>query len=117
MIIKKDSEIVKGKGEKRSLALKAKKKSSDEECLIFGSEDEDYAMALRDFKKFFKRIGRCGDPNHLIGECPKPPKDKNQRAFIGGSWSDSSEEDDEKAKDETDSWLKYQMRYVPIPLI
>ncbi|GJX32626.1 retrovirus-related pol polyprotein from transposon TNT 1-94, partial [Tanacetum coccineum] len=44
---------------------------------------------------------RCGDPNHLIEECPKPPKDKNQRAFVGGSWSDSGEEDDEKAKDET----------------
>nr|GEW19233.1 alpha/beta hydrolases superfamily protein [Tanacetum cinerariifolium] len=43
---------------------------------------------------------RCGDPNHLIGECPKPSKDKNQRAFVGGSWSDSGEEDDEKVKDE-----------------
>ncbi|GKE24290.1 retrovirus-related pol polyprotein from transposon TNT 1-94, partial [Tanacetum coccineum] len=30
-----------------------------------------------------------------------PPKDKNQRAFVEGSWSDSGEEDDEKAKDET----------------
>ncbi|GKF25098.1 zf-CCHC domain-containing protein, partial [Tanacetum coccineum] len=48
-----------------------------------------------------RKCFRCGDPNHLIGECPKPPKDKNQRAFIGGSWSDSDEEDDEKAKDET----------------
>ncbi|GJV95833.1 hypothetical protein Tco_1547410 [Tanacetum coccineum] len=38
--------------------------------------------------------------NHLIGECPKPPKDKNQRAFVRGSWSDSGEEDDEKVKDE-----------------
>ncbi|GJT83491.1 retrovirus-related pol polyprotein from transposon TNT 1-94 [Tanacetum coccineum] len=44
---------------------------------------------------------RCGDPNHLIGERPKPLKDKNQRAFVRGSWSDSGEEDDEKAKDET----------------
>ncbi|GKB14194.1 retrovirus-related pol polyprotein from transposon TNT 1-94 [Tanacetum coccineum] len=108
----------------------AKKESSDEECSTFGSEDEEYAMAVRDFKKFFKRRGRfvrqprndkktfqrsrddkngkgdrkcfrCGDPNHLIGECPKPPKDKNQRAFVGGSWSDSGEEDDEKVKDET----------------
>ncbi|GJS00277.1 hypothetical protein Tco_0316785 [Tanacetum coccineum] len=43
----------------------------------------------------------CGDPNHLIGECPKPPRDKNQRAFVGGSWSDIGEEDDEKIKDET----------------
>ncbi|GJS79982.1 zf-CCHC domain-containing protein [Tanacetum coccineum] len=130
MIIKKDSKIVKAKVERKSIALKAKKESSDEECSTFGSEDEEYAMAVRDFKKFFKRRGRfvrqprndkktfqrsrddknsksdrkcfrCGDPNHLIGECPKPPKDKNQRAFVGGSWSDSGEEDDEKVKDET----------------
>ncbi|GJV85616.1 hypothetical protein Tco_1525514 [Tanacetum coccineum] len=32
MIIKKDSEIVKPKGERRSLSLKAKNESSDEEC-------------------------------------------------------------------------------------
>ncbi|GJY62674.1 retrovirus-related pol polyprotein from transposon TNT 1-94 [Tanacetum coccineum] len=129
MIIKKDSEIVKAKVERKSLALKAKKESSDEECSTSGSEDEEYAMAVRDFKKFFKRRGRfvrqpqndkktfqrsrddkngksdrkcfrCGDPNHLIGECPKPPKDKNQRAFVRGSWSDSGEEDDEKVKNE-----------------
>ncbi|GKB83791.1 zf-CCHC domain-containing protein, partial [Tanacetum coccineum] len=100
MIIKKDSEIVKAKGERKSLALKAKKESSDEECSTSRSEDEEYAMAVRDFKKFFKRRGRfvrqprndkktfqrsrddknkkserkcfrCGDTNHLIGECPK----------------------------------------------
>ncbi|GJS74291.1 zf-CCHC domain-containing protein [Tanacetum coccineum] len=130
MIIKKDSEIVKAKVERKSLALKVKKESSDEECSISGSEDEEYAMAVRDFKKFFKRrcrfvrqprndkktfqrsrddkngkserkCFRCKDPNHLIGECPKPPRDKNQRAFVGGSWSDNGEEDDEKVKDET----------------
>nr|GEU97540.1 putative LRR receptor-like protein kinase [Tanacetum cinerariifolium] len=105
MMIKKDSEIVKAKGKRRSLALKAKKESSDEECSTSESEDEEYAMAVRDFKKFFKRRGRkcfrCGDPNHLIQECPKPPKDKNQRAFVGGSWSDSGEKDDVKAEDET----------------
>ncbi|GJY68175.1 zf-CCHC domain-containing protein [Tanacetum coccineum] len=130
MIFKKDYKIVKAKGERNSLALKAKKESSDEECSTSGSEDEEYAMAVRDFKKFFKRRGRfirqpqndkktfqrshddkngkgdrkcfrCGDPNHLNGECPKPPKDKNQRAFVEGSWCDSIEEDDEKDKDET----------------
>ncbi|GJR09278.1 retrovirus-related pol polyprotein from transposon TNT 1-94 [Tanacetum coccineum] len=87
-------------------------------------------MAVRDFKKFFKRRGRfvrqprndkktfqrnrddknskskrkcfrCRDPNHLIGECPKPSKDKNQRAFVGGSWTNSGEEDDEKIRGET----------------
>nr|GEX50675.1 alpha/beta hydrolases superfamily protein [Tanacetum cinerariifolium] len=104
LIIKKDSEIVKGKGERRSLALKAKKESSDEDSSTFRSQDEEYAMVVRDFKKFFKRRGRkcfrCEDPNQLIGECLKPPRDKNQKAFAGGSYSDSCEEDDEKDKDE-----------------
>ncbi|GJX05601.1 retrovirus-related pol polyprotein from transposon TNT 1-94 [Tanacetum coccineum] len=58
MIIKKDSEIVIAKEERKPLALKAMKESSDEECLTFGSEDEEYAMVVRDFKKFFKRRGR-----------------------------------------------------------
>nr|GEV45243.1 retrotransposon protein [Tanacetum cinerariifolium] len=130
MIIMKDSEIVKEKVERKSLALNAKKESNDEECSTSGSEDEEYAMAVRDFKKFFKRRGRflrqprnekktfqksrddknnksdrkyfrCGDSNNLIGECPKPSKDKKQRAFIGGSWCNSGEEDDEKVKNET----------------
>ncbi|GJV20311.1 hypothetical protein Tco_1369331, partial [Tanacetum coccineum] len=74
MIIKKDSEIVKAKGERKSLALKAKKEYSDDECSTSGSKDEEYAMAVRDFKKFFKRRG---------------------------SWSDSGEEDDEKVKGKT----------------
>ncbi|GKF69586.1 hypothetical protein Tco_0202643, partial [Tanacetum coccineum] len=58
MIIKKDFKIVKAKVKRKSLALKAKKESSDEECLTSGSKDEEYAMAVRDFKKFFKRRGR-----------------------------------------------------------
>nr|GEZ91985.1 UBN2 domain-containing protein [Tanacetum cinerariifolium] len=85
MIIKKDSEIVKSKGERKSLALKAKKESSDEEC----------STSLRE------EVDSCSGPNHLIGECAKAPKDKNQRTFVRGSWSDSGEEDDEKVKDET----------------
>ncbi|GJU10263.1 hypothetical protein Tco_1132659 [Tanacetum coccineum] len=87
-------------------------------------------MAVRDIKKLFKKRGRfvrqprndkktfqrsrddkngksdrkcfrCRDLNHPIGECSKPPRDKNKKGFIGGTWSDSGEEDDEKAKDET----------------
>ncbi|GJY90927.1 hypothetical protein Tco_0506123 [Tanacetum coccineum] len=91
------------------------------------SEDEEYVMAVRDFKKFFKRRGRFvrhprndkktfqrsrNDKNRkvkgsaFVGECPKPSRDKNQRAFVGGSWSDSGEEDDEKIQDETSSSTK-----------
>ncbi|GJT64653.1 zf-CCHC domain-containing protein [Tanacetum coccineum] len=101
VIIKNDSEMVKGKREhNRSIALKAKKESSDEDSSTSNSEDEEYAMAVRDFNKFFKRQGKfvrqpyderkssqrnkddknskskrkyfkCGDPNHLIRDCPK----------------------------------------------
>nr|GEU61812.1 hypothetical protein [Tanacetum cinerariifolium] len=107
MIMKKDSETVKAKGERKYLSLTSKKESSNEESLTSESEDEEYAKAVRDVK----RRGRYGDPNHLIRECPKPLKDKNQRAFVGGSLSDSGEEDDEKAKDET------RLELVPQPKI
>ncbi|GJX74695.1 retrotransposable element Tf2 [Tanacetum coccineum] len=52
---KNNVQKLKAKVERKSLALKAKKESSDEECLTSGSEDEEYAMAVKDFKKFFKR--------------------------------------------------------------
>nr|GEW98720.1 putative reverse transcriptase domain-containing protein [Tanacetum cinerariifolium] len=59
VIIKNDFEMVKGKREQfRSLALKAKKESSDEDSSTSDSEDDEYAMAVRDFKKFFNRRGR-----------------------------------------------------------
>ncbi|GJS32375.1 zf-CCHC domain-containing protein [Tanacetum coccineum] len=129
-VIKKDSETVKSKREQsRSIALKARKESSDEDSSTSDSEDEEYAMAVRNFKKFFKRQGRfvrqpyeerkssqrnkddknrkserkcfkCGDPNHFIGECPKQLKYQNQKAFVGGSWSDSNDDEEEKTKDE-----------------
>nr|GEX13161.1 RNA-directed DNA polymerase, eukaryota [Tanacetum cinerariifolium] len=130
-VIKKDFKTIKGKkGQSRSLALKAKKEVSDEDSSSSDSEDEEYAMAVKEFKKFFKRRARfvrqprgdrktfrksindgygkserkyfrCGDLNHLIGECSKPPKNNDQKAFIGGAWSDNGEDEVEKTKDET----------------
>ncbi|GJR71797.1 retrovirus-related pol polyprotein from transposon TNT 1-94 [Tanacetum coccineum] len=87
-------------------------------------------MAVKEFKKFFKRRGRfvrqprgdrktfqrskndgydkierkcfrCGDLSYFIGECSKPPKNNDQRAFIGGAWSDNEEDEVEKTEDET----------------
>ncbi|GKC11041.1 zf-CCHC domain-containing protein [Tanacetum coccineum] len=108
VIIKKDSEMVKDKREKsRSRALKAKKESSDEDSLTSDSEDKEYAMVSlqrsRDDKngKSERKCFRCGDSNHLIGECLKSSRNNNQRAFIGGAWSDSGEDEEEKNKDET----------------
>ncbi|GJR27115.1 zf-CCHC domain-containing protein [Tanacetum coccineum] len=130
VVMEKDSKIYRGKKERvKSIALKAKKESSDDETSTSGSDDEEYAMAVRNFKKFFRRKGkfvrqpreekksfrqrdekkgksdrkcfRCGDPNHLIGDCPKPSRNKDQKAFIGGSWSDSENDAEDKTNDET----------------
>nr|GEY09414.1 serine/threonine protein kinase SRPK1 [Tanacetum cinerariifolium] len=130
MIIKKDYKIVKEKVERRGRFVRQPQNDKKEVDSTFGSKGKEYVMAVRDFNKFFKRRGRfvrqprndqkkfqrsrddkngksdrkCfryGDPNHLIGECPKLPKDKNQRAFVGGFWSDTGEEDDEKVTNKT----------------
>ncbi|GJS68517.1 zf-CCHC domain-containing protein [Tanacetum coccineum] len=130
MVMEKDSEIYRGKKKRvKSIALKSKKESRDDETLTSRSDDEEYAMAIRNFKKFFRRLGksvrqpreekksfrkrdekkgkivrkcfRCGNPNHLIGDCPKPPRNKDQKAFIGGCWSDSENDAEDKTIDET----------------
>ncbi|GJU46851.1 zf-CCHC domain-containing protein [Tanacetum coccineum] len=113
VVMEKDFEFYKVKKERvKSIDLKAKKEPSDDETSTSGSDDEEYAMAVRNFKKFFRMKGRfdrqpqeekksfqqrddkkgksdrkcfrCGDPNHLIGECPKPPRNKEQKSFVGG---------------------------------
>ncbi|GJW74792.1 retrovirus-related pol polyprotein from transposon TNT 1-94 [Tanacetum coccineum] len=130
VVMEKDSEIYRGKKERvKSIALKSNKESSDDETSTSRSDDEEYAMVIRNLKKFFKRNGkfvrqpreekksfrqrderkgksdrncfRCGDPNHLIGDCPKPSRNKDQKAFIGGSWSDSENDVKDKTNDET----------------
>ncbi|GKF14980.1 hypothetical protein Tco_0056442, partial [Tanacetum coccineum] len=59
VVMNKDSEIYKDKKERvKSIALKAKKESSDDETSTSGSDDEEYAMAVRNFRKFFRMKGR-----------------------------------------------------------
>nr|GFB05803.1 UBN2 domain-containing protein [Tanacetum cinerariifolium] len=96
-IIKKDFEMVKHKREQsRSLALKAKKESSDKDSSTFDSEDEEYAMAVKEFKKFFKRRGRfVRQPRDKINSLQRGRDGKN------GAWSDSGEDKEEKTKDKT----------------
>ncbi|GJQ91846.1 copia protein [Tanacetum coccineum] len=99
IVMEKDSEIYKSKKERiKSIALKAKKESSDDETLTSGSDDEEYAMAKG---KSDRKCFRCSDPNHLIGDCPKPSRNKDQKAFIGGSLSDSKNDAEDKTNDET----------------
>nr|GEU32716.1 reverse transcriptase domain-containing protein [Tanacetum cinerariifolium] len=72
--------------------------ASDKECLTFKSKDEEYAMAVRDFKKFFNRRGRfLRQPKNDKKAFQRSRNDKNRKS----SWSDSGEEDDGMVKDET----------------
>nr|GEY35591.1 zf-CCHC domain-containing protein/UBN2 domain-containing protein [Tanacetum cinerariifolium] len=130
VVMEKDSKIYRGKTKRtKSITLKYKKESSDDENLTSKSDDKEYVMVVRNFKKFFRRKGkfvrkpreekksfrqrdekkgksnqkcfRYGDPNHLIGDCLKPSRNKDQKAFIGGSWSDSENDAEDKTSDET----------------
>nr|GEX14546.1 zf-CCHC domain-containing protein/UBN2 domain-containing protein [Tanacetum cinerariifolium] len=126
VVLEKDSGISKVKKDKyKSLAPKARKISSDEEVSCSESDDEEYAMAVRDFKQFFRRRGKfvrqphddkknfrkikkdkkekedrrwfkCVDPNHFISDSPKHSYN-DQKVFVVGCWSDS--EDDSKKEE------------------
>ncbi|GJX80078.1 zf-CCHC domain-containing protein [Tanacetum coccineum] len=59
VVMEKDFKIYRGKKEKvKSISLKSKKESSDDETSTYGSDDEEYAMAVRNLKKFFRRKGK-----------------------------------------------------------
>ncbi|GJV49178.1 hypothetical protein Tco_1439390 [Tanacetum coccineum] len=90
MIIKKDSKIVKAKVERKSIALKAKKESSDEEC-----STSDLSKPRR--TKTEKSLGKgkaleCGDSKSLI-ENVKATEDKNQRHLLEVLGAIAMEED------------------------
>ncbi|GJR02931.1 zf-CCHC domain-containing protein [Tanacetum coccineum] len=95
VVMEKDFKIYRGKKERvKSIALKAKKEQPRDEKKSFRQRDKKKGKS--DHKCF-----RCGDLNHLIGDCPKPSRNKDQKAFIGGSWSDSENDAEDKTNDET----------------
>ncbi|GJZ21825.1 hypothetical protein Tco_0558864 [Tanacetum coccineum] len=126
VVLEKDLETSRNKKEKyKSLALKARKVLSEEEATSSDSNDEEYAMAVRDFKKIFRRRGnfvrqphddkrnfrkakedkkekdyrrcfKCSDPNNFISDCPKHSFN-DQKEFVVRCWSDS--EDDSKKEE------------------
>nr|GEY24398.1 retrovirus-related Pol polyprotein from transposon TNT 1-94 [Tanacetum cinerariifolium] len=101
VVLEKDLEVSKNKKEKyKSLALKSRQVLSEYDASSSDSNDKEYAMTVRDFKKFFRRRGKfvrqpyndkknlrktkedkkekedrrcfkCGDPNHFISDCLK----------------------------------------------
>nr|GEW06599.1 RNA-directed DNA polymerase, eukaryota, reverse transcriptase zinc-binding domain protein [Tanacetum cinerariifolium] len=83
-------------GSKEVNTSNAKKESSDEEYSISYSEDEEYVIAVKDFKNFFKKRG-------ILVRQPRNDKKTIHRSRYdkNGSWSDSAEDDDENVKNET----------------
>ncbi|GJW28399.1 zf-CCHC domain-containing protein [Tanacetum coccineum] len=98
VVIEKDSEASKNKKERyKSLALKAKKDSLEEEedsCDNNMTTKKPFRRVKEDKKgKVDRKCFKCGDPNHFISDCPKHSYN-DQKALIKGSWSDSDEEED-----------------------
>ncbi|GJY76665.1 hypothetical protein Tco_0481781 [Tanacetum coccineum] len=95
--------------EAKMVIYNALPRKDDEECLTSGSEEEEYAMAVRDFKKFFKirsrfvrqprkdkkTFQRSRDDKN---ECPKPPKRQEQRAFVRVLGVIAQEDDEKESK-------------------
>nr|GEV63392.1 zf-CCHC domain-containing protein/UBN2 domain-containing protein [Tanacetum cinerariifolium] len=78
----------------KSLALKARKLSSDEEVSCSDSDDEEYAMAVRDFKKFFRRRGKfVRQPYDDKKNFRKIKEDKKEK-------EDRSDSEEDSKKDE-----------------
>nr|GEW77830.1 hypothetical protein [Tanacetum cinerariifolium] len=122
LVLEKDLESAKNKKEKyKSLALKARQVLRDEYASSSDSNDEEYAMAIRDFKTFFRRRGKfvrqpyadkknfrkakedkkedrrcfkCGDPNHFISDFPNNSFN-DEKAFVVGCCSDNGDEKEE----------------------
>ncbi|GJZ43410.1 zf-CCHC domain-containing protein [Tanacetum coccineum] len=95
VVMEKDSEIYRGKKERvKSIALKAKKEQPKERKKSLRQRDEKKGKSDR-------KCFRCGDPNHLIDDYPKPPRNKDQKAFIRGSWSDNENDAENKTNNET----------------
>ncbi|GJU42042.1 zf-CCHC domain-containing protein [Tanacetum coccineum] len=102
VVLKKDSKISKNKKEKyKSLALNARKVLSEEEASCSDSNYKEYAMAVRDFKKFFRRRGmflcQPHDDKKNFRKIKEDKKEKKIVVFVVGCWSDS--EDDSKKEE------------------
>ncbi|GJX65078.1 hypothetical protein Tco_0299421 [Tanacetum coccineum] len=85
------------------------------ECSTSGSEDEEYAIAVRDFKKFFKRRGRfMRQPRNDKKIFQRSRDDKNEVLGVN-----SGEEDDEKVQKErvSSSSIKLSKEYLLLAIL
>nr|GEV61004.1 zf-CCHC domain-containing protein/DUF4219 domain-containing protein/UBN2 domain-containing protein [Tanacetum cinerariifolium] len=84
----------------------------DDDSSTSNSEDEEYLMAVRDFKKLFKRRGRfVRQPHEERKSFQRNKDDKNGK----GSWSDGDKDKEEKTKDEKCLMAKASIEVVIMP--
>ncbi|GJT32103.1 hypothetical protein Tco_0922522 [Tanacetum coccineum] len=82
-----------------SCVCRLKKESSDEDSSTSDSEDEEYAMAVKEFKKFFKRRGRFArQPRDERKSFQRVRDDKNEKpkAFVGGNMERYGENEEKR---------------------
>ncbi|GKB64841.1 hypothetical protein Tco_0921027 [Tanacetum coccineum] len=78
----------------KPLALKARKVLTEEEATSSDSDDEEYAMAVRDFKKFFRRKGKfVRQPHDDKKNLKKIKEDKKKKEDRSDSEDDSKKEE------------------------
>ncbi|GJT73504.1 hypothetical protein Tco_1032790 [Tanacetum coccineum] len=87
-----------------------------EDSSSFDSEDEEYAVAVKEFKKFFKRRGRFvrqprGDRKTFQRSRNSGQRTTIKEHFIGGAWSDNREDEVEMNKVKLVLLLKRPMKY------
>ncbi|GJZ69254.1 hypothetical protein Tco_0632804 [Tanacetum coccineum] len=98
VVLEKDLETSRNKKEMyKSLALKARKVLSEEEATSSDSNDEEYAMAIRDIQKFFTRRGKFvrkpHDDKRNFRKAKKDKKEKDDRRCFNDSEDDSKKEE------------------------
>nr|GEV07402.1 hypothetical protein [Tanacetum cinerariifolium] len=103
MIIKKDSKIVKAKGEMRSLALKAKKESSYEECSTSKSKDKEYVMTV------IENVLDAAIQIIILGNVQNHQETRTKGHLSEGLGAIAVKKMMNKSKRKHISWLKHQM--------
>ncbi|GJS71050.1 hypothetical protein Tco_0703891 [Tanacetum coccineum] len=100
-VIKKDVERVKGKKEQsRSLTLKVKNEVSDEDSSSSDSKDEEYAMAVKEFKKSSRDEERFARNHEAIENIPIERQRTTIKEHSLEEHGATREDEVEKTKDE-----------------
>ncbi|GJS96775.1 hypothetical protein Tco_0803743 [Tanacetum coccineum] len=115
VVMEKDSEIYKGKKERiKSIALKAKKESSDDETSTSGSDNEEYAMVIK--RPSLEVLGLIPENdakyNSIDETCLKLLQSSNEVTLNSSYYSDNASSLDNDKEDQytvLEIWKEYNI--------